>query len=259
MLNTSMPADTEHLDQRIARLSSHFTITRPDRPGPAPVVILMHGCGGPRPFFSEIANVVAKTGAAAILVDSFAPRRIGRAAALATVCTGARLQGRERAGDLFAAMAWARGQDWIDSGRIVAAGWSHGGWTLMDAMALRPGAEMQRATGLAGLPGEPLEGLAAAMIVYPYAGIASYAGRRDWRIAPRSIAILAGRDLIVGVKTPRAALERQRLRGAPLEIHHFETATHAFEDPEAEDPRVRHDPIATAREHALLRELVQAL
>ena len=129
----------------------------------------------------------------------------------------------------------------------------------MDALSLHAGPEMERVTGLAGLPPEPLQGLAGTMIVYPYAGIASYAGRRDWRLTPRSIAIVAGRDLIVGAKTPRAALERQRLRGAPLEIHHFETATHAFEDAEAEDPRVRHDPAATAREQALLRDLIASL
>ena len=55
-----------------------------------------------------MAKIVTEAGAAAILVDSFAPRRIGRAAALGTVCTGVRLQGRQRAGDLFAVMAWAR-------------------------------------------------------------------------------------------------------------------------------------------------------
>ena len=37
-------------------------------------------------------------------------------------------------------------------------GWSHGGWTIMDALALRPGAEMARATRIDDLPAEPLEG-----------------------------------------------------------------------------------------------------
>ena len=56
-------------------------------------------------------------------------------------------------------------------------GWSHGGWTIMDALALRSGAEMARATGIEDLPAEPLEGLARTMIVYPYASLGSYAGR----------------------------------------------------------------------------------
>lgn len=254
-----MRAERESIKHRTALLAPHFTVIRTEGGGRRPAIVMLHGCGGIRPFMNDMAKIAAEAGAAAIIVDSFAPRRISRVAAFATVCTGVRLQGRERAGDLYAAMAWARGQDWIDPERIAAAGWSHGGWTLMDALALTPGAEMERATGLTGLADEPLAGLRGAFIVYPYAGVASYAGRRDWRLAPRSIAILAGRDLIVGVDTPRTALNRQRLRGAPLEIHHFETAGHAFEDAEAEDPRVRYDAAATLREQTLLRDLIASL
>ncbi len=254
-----MPAQAfaETVARRIERLQPHFTVTRPDGAGPFPVVIMLHGCGGPRPFTEGMARVAAEAGAAVIQVDSFAPRRISRVAAFATVCTGAQLQGRERAGDLYAAIAWARAQSWAAPDRIVAMGWSHGGWTIMDALALRSGAEMARATGIDDLPAEPLEGLAGTMIVYPYASVGSYAGRRDWRMAPRSVAVLCGRDYIVG--TPRGPLERQRARGAPIDIHFFEDCTHAFEDEFAEDPRVRYNPAATQREYTLLRELIGSL
>jgi dienelactone hydrolase len=157
-----MPAQTfaETLEQRIARLTPHFALARPPGDGPFPVVVMLHGCGGPRPFLNDMAEVAVRAGAAAVQVDSYAPRGISRVAAIATVCTGARLHGRERAGDLYAATAWARAQTWADRDRIVAMGWSHGGWTIMDALALRSGAEMRRVTGLEGLPEEPLEGLA---------------------------------------------------------------------------------------------------
>jgi dienelactone hydrolase len=258
-LSVAVPtqAFAETLQQRITRLEPHFTVARPDASGRAPVVIMLHGCGGPRPFTEGMARVATEAGAAAILVDSFAPRRISRVAAIATVCTGAQLQGRERAGDLYAAIAWARTQSWADPERIVAMGWSHGGWTIMDALALRSGAEMARATRIDDLPAEPLEGLAGTLIVDPYASVGSYAGRRDWRLAPRSIAVLCGRDYIVG--TPRGPLERQRARGAPIDIHFFEDATHAFEDEFAEDPRVRYNPAATQREYALLRNMIASL
>lgn len=247
-------SSAETLHQRVSRLEPHFTITRPDGEARAPVVIMLHGCGGPRPFTEGMARVAVEAGAAVVLVDSFAPRRISRMAAFATVCTGAQLRGRERAGDLYAAMAWARTQRWADPERIIAMGWSHGGWTIMDALALRSGAEMARATGIDDLPAEPLEGLAGTMIVYPYASVGSLAGRRDWRMAPASIAVLCGRDYIVG--TPRGPLERQRARGAPIDIHFFEDATHAFEDESAEDTRVRYNSAATQREYALLREMI---
>lgn len=250
-------SDPTTLSSRALWLEPHFRVHKPNGDGPFPVVLMLHGCGGIRPFAEQVAEAVVRAGAVAVQIDSFAPRRIGRMAAIATVCTGARLLGRERAGDLFAAYAWARRQSWADPKRIIAAGWSHGAWTIMDGLALRSGEEMRRATGLTDLPQEPLAGLAAAMLIYPYAGVASYAGRRDWRMAPRCLAILAGRDQIVGVQTPRAALERQRARGAPIEIVHLSTATHAFEDQFAEDPRIRFDPDLVAREHALLCELIE--
>jgi dienelactone hydrolase len=257
LMGASMPAAAETLQDRVELLAPHFDVTRPEGGGPFPVLIMLHGCGGPRRFTDHTAEVAVRAGAAVINVDSYRPRRISRIAALATVCTGARLQGRERAGDLYAAIAWARAQSWADPERIVAMGWSHGGWTIMDALALRSGAEMARATRIDDLPAEPLEGLAGTLIVYPYASVGSYAGRRDWRLAPRSVAVLCGRDYIVG--TPRGPLERQRDRGAPIDIHFFEDATHAFEDEFAEDPRVRYNPAATQREYALLRDLLASL
>lgn len=251
-------AFAETVEQRIARLEPYYVVRHPENTeAKTPVVIMLHGCGGPRPFISDMADAAAAAGATAVVVDSFSPRRISRMAAYATVCTGARLQGRERAGDLYATLAWARRQPWADSARISVIGWSHGGWTIMDALALRTGEEMRRATGLEDLDREPLEGLAATMIVYPYTGVGTYTGNRDWRIAPRSTAIIAQRDYIVG--STRSALERQRARGAPMEIVLFENATHAFEDAEAADFRVRYNSAATARERDLLREMIAAL
>ncbi|MBY0563978.1 MAG: dienelactone hydrolase family protein [Hyphomonadaceae bacterium] len=247
----------ETLDLRIAQLAPHFTVTKPPGAGLFPVLFMLHGCGGPRPFLREMTKVALAAGAAVVVIDSFAPRRISRVAAFATVCTGMRLRGRERAGDLYAALAWARTQSWADVARFAAIGWSHGSWTIMDALALRAGAEIERATGLSGLPAEPLDGLAATLLVYPYAGPGSLTGQRDWRIQPASTAIIAGRDYIVG--DTRGALQRQRARGAPIEILVFEAVTHAFEDREAEDPRVRYNESATRREHDLLQAMIAGL
>src|SRR5262249_56980331 len=129
--------------------------------------------------------------------------------------------------------AGARGQNWGQRDSWVAAGWSHGGWTVIDAMALRSGAEMARATGLAELPEEPLAGVCACFLAYPYAGRASFAGRRAWRFTPRTIAIIGGRDYIVGADVPRAAMERLRAAGGALDIQFFSTPTPALDAPEA--------------------------
>jgi dienelactone hydrolase len=217
---------------------------------------MLHGCGGRQPFLDGYAAALRDIGVASLIVDSHKPRSINRVAASLTVCTGARLQGRERAGDLYAAFAWARGQNWVDASKIFAAGWSHGAWTILDALALRAGPEMQRATKLVDLPDEPLHGLAGTFLAYPYAGIASTAGRRAPRLTPPTTAIVCGRDYIVGTKVPLAALERLRGHGVPIELKLFAENTHAFECTPAYDPRVRYDAEAARRAHALMNDLV---
>ncbi|MGE0597154.1 MAG: dienelactone hydrolase family protein [Hyphomonadaceae bacterium] len=244
------------LAERIAFLEPWFEVAKPDGLGPFPLLVMLHGCGGRQPFLDGYAEVAREQGVASLIVDSHKPRRIGMIGASLTVCTGARLQGRERAGDLFAAFAWARAQAWVDASRIMAAGWSHGGWTVLDALALRPGAEMARATKLSGLPDEPLQGLAAAFLGYPYAGVAALSGRRRLRLDVPISAIVCGRDTIVGTKAPLAALSRMRGRGAAIDVSVFDTATHAFECDTALDPRVRYDRDLTLRAHDLMRDMI---
>lgn len=246
----------ETVAQRAASLMAHAEVLRPEGPGPFATVVQMHGCGGCKPFQRRYAEAVRAAGGAAIVLDSFAHRRIGTFEAYATVCTGARLQGAERAGDLFAAVHWARQQPWADPNRLIAAGWSHGGWTVMDALCLQPGEDMARQTGLADLPGEPLAGLSGVFLVYPYCGLASLSGRRPWRIQPATCAIVAGRDRVVGSRRPQAVLEELRAAGVPLDLHVWPEATHAFDEAEAEDVRVRYSEPRMRQAQALLQAMV---
>ena len=134
--------------------------------------------------------------------------------------------------------------------RIVAIGWSHGGWTIMDALALRSGEEMRARDGArAILPDEPLRGpgrrRCSSIPMRASARMPAGANGASRRAASP---IVARARLHRRLRRARA-LERQRARGAPIEILLFENATHAFEDQHAEDPRVRYNPAATAREH----------
>ena len=250
-----MAAPSVTMAHRIAALLDHATIVKPDGDGPFKTVLLMHGCGGRKPFMDRWAHVVRDAGCAAIVIDSYAPRRISRTEAYALICTGLKFWGRERAGDLYAMLAWARAQSW--TGPLVAAGWSHGGWTILDALALDPKGEAQRATGLRDVPADPLAGLSAAFLAYPYVGPASLARRRTWHAHPRTLAIAAGRDTIVGQITPR--LHALTQSGLPLETRLFETATHAFDESDANDPRVRYDEALTLRAHGLMRDLLDSI
>ncbi|MBI1185842.1 MAG: prolyl oligopeptidase family serine peptidase [Alphaproteobacteria bacterium] len=241
-------------DKRIDDLADNLRVVKPDGPGPFPVVLQFHGCGGVKPLQARYADAARAAGWAAVIVDSYAHRRISQAQAYAFVCTGLRLHGRERAGDLYAALAWARRQDWANPERLAVAGWSHGGWTVLDALAMEH-AHAERATKLP-LPHAPLAGVRGAFVVYPYCGPGRAPMRRVLDPPIAMTAIVGGRDSVVG--TPRRALERLAAHGVALDLHLFETATHAFDEAEARDVRVCYDAALTARATALYQALLRA-
>jgi dienelactone hydrolase len=255
---TSSEAAVRSFSDHIAALSPAFEVRLPEGEGPFPVVLQFHGCGGVKKLQGRWADVVTEAGWAAVIVDSYAHRGISYVEALTQVCPGLRLWGRERAGDVFAAVAWAKEQAWADASRIVLAGWSHGGWTVLDALALHPGDQVQRAAKLSGLPEEPLAGVVGAFVVYPYAGVGSVAAEQGLRLDVGTRAIVGSRDVIVGSKALRKRLEAMRTPGAPVDVVWFEGATHAFDEPEARDMRVAFSPELTARAHRMLREYLHA-
>lgn len=252
-------AAAQTMAERAAMLSSHLTVTRPEGAGPFPVVVMMHGCGGRRAFLDDYARAVNEAGGAAVIVDSLQPRGIGRFGALTSVCTGARLRGRERAGDLYAMLDWVRAQSWADRERLIIAGWSHGAWTAMDALALRSGEEMQRATGLSDLPTEPLAGVEASFLVYPYVGPPAFAGKRAWRISPPTLAIVGGRDRVVGTRAPLASLDQIRGHGVEIETVLFPNATHAFDEQGTLSPISHYNADYARQAEALLARLVRSV
>lgn len=248
-------AMTQAFETRIGAIAATAQLVLPDGPGPFPLVVQMHGCGGSSPNQLRWAQISRSAGCAALILDSYAFRRIGTTQAIATICTGLRLHGRERAGDLFGALAWARAQPWADPERLCAIGWSHGGWSILDALAMGP-AQYGPATRLSNLPAAPLAGLRGAFVLYPYLGRAALAARQKLSHPARVEAIVCGRDRTVGARVPLAALERLRNAGANLEAHFFAHCTHDFDEPDRRTPGMRHDEAAIARAQGLFREFL---
>lgn len=236
-----------HTREEWARQVLEFaTITKPNGDGPFPVVIQLHGCGGPRPIQVFYGQTALEQGFAVVNVDSFKPRRIAKFDAAMRVCTGMLLHGYERAADVYALYDWARQQDWVDKDRIVFSGWSHGGWTVMDALAMSDpamGDKAGRLSKLIDLPDQPLAGLAAAILIYPYAAFPSMTYSRGWGCnKPKVYAILCGKDQVVGVRHPPRALDRLERDGLSVQRLFLPEATHAFDDEKPGDPRSRYHP-----------------
>ena len=258
MVFTPFASAKETLQQRIDALIPGSQLLLPEGEGPFPVAIQMHGCGGVKKLQGRWAPVAREAGWAVLILDSYAHRKINTLQAYATVCTGMRLWGRERAGDLYAAMEWVRQQSWADHEHIVAAGWSHGGWTVLDSMALTPGAEAESATRLTGLPPEPLKGLVGAFVIYPFTGPGALAPSRGIRVDVPIKALVGTADVVVGNVSVERALQKMRTPGAPVDITMLQGATHAFDEIEAQDMRVRYDPELTQKAQEMYAAFLKA-
>ncbi len=232
-----------------ALLLAGLVVVKPEGSGPFPVVVQMHGCGGVTAMQRTYAEASCARGMAVVIVDSLTPRGIGDVAARLTVCTGMHLRGAERAADLGLVLDWLADQPWADPHRIAAAGWSHGAWAIMEALA-------------APQPHPRMTDLRIVSLFYPYAGVASRTRAHGWgRHQPPVFACLAGRDLTVGRIAPRRAIERLQTDGLDVELLHLPEATHAFdEDHDNLDPRITRRPDLTAQARgAYLAALARAL
>jgi dienelactone hydrolase len=224
------------------KVAKHSRVFKPAGPGPFPVALILHGCGGKTPFLEEYARTAVQQGWAAVVVDSLKPRGMSSLDAKLFVCTGVALRGLTRAADVFAMLAWLETQGWADANHVFLAGWSHGGWTIMDSYAI--GDNAARATKLADADAARLRrSVKGALLVYPYAGYPSLTSRRGWgEGAPPVWSVLAGKDAVVGWKLPGKALDRLAGDGLAVDRRFFDDATHAFDDDKANDPRARYRP-----------------
>ena len=239
------------------RIAAGLTVRKPFGFGPFPVVLQLHGCAGNQPFQNRYAEAALKAGFAVVIVDSFRPRGLSRLDGSLFVCTGAALRGSQRAADLYAVMHWLKGQDWADHTRVVTAGWSHGGWTIMDALAQGP--EAARMTGLTDAGPDLLQGVRGTFLVYPYAAFPSLTSARGWNGArPKVFAVLGGRDQVVGERYPRKSLDRLKRDGLSVDTLYFPEATHSFDDDDANDPRTKYRADLSEQARAYYVKALQA-
>lgn len=228
------------LADRWTLLEAGTTVVAPDDDRPRPAVLLFHGCGGLRDHLPRYAEAAKAAGWRAFIVDSYGPRGWSREMALLTVCTGLRLRGDERAGDVLAALDGVSRRRDVDPSRIALAGWSHGGWGIMEAMSA------DRRDGTLGLsdPGAvSLGGVIAAYLAYPYIGAGALNRMRPWKHCPRTLAVISRADHLTTVRNAERVHAMVRDCGAHVETW-IADGTHAFDEPGASRPMRYHPELA---------------
>lgn len=232
-----------------AELSRHlapgYRLTTPDGAGPFPTALLFSGCDGPRDNLDTWAAALAAAGWAALIVDSHAHRGLDDYALWRLVCAGQILTGAERAADVAVALADARAMPQVDAGRLALIGASHGGWAVMEFLAMAERGNLP--PGLTAFPdAAPLEGLRAALLLYPYCGTMSRAARRGWSQPLPVLFLLVEGDTIADEAPCLQTATRADRRGLPVEVHTYDGVTHGFDQRDkAPFSTLRYDPDTT--------------
>jgi dienelactone hydrolase len=226
--------------ERWAMLEPHTQHVGPDDDRARPAVLLFHGCGGLRAHLPLYAEAAKAAGVRAFIIDSFGARGWSRAFALATVCTGVRLRGWARAGDVMAAIQGLSQRPDVDGSRLGLAGWSHGGWAIMEALSAPR--EMAGEMLLRDPAAAELSGVRAVFLAYPYVGVAATGRFRAWRHCPKTLAVIAARDHLTTVRNAERVLD---VACGNVEIERWTVdGTHAFDEPTGAGP-MRHDQALT--------------
>ena len=191
------------------------------------MVLMFHGCGGLGVHLDHYALAATGQGVRVAIVDSYAPRGWSDRFAKTLVCTGAIFRGAERAGDVLAAVHGAAEELDADPGALVLAGWSHGGWAIMDLMTMpleRPGE-----AGLMDPSPSPLQGVRGLFLAYPYGGLTALSRERDWVRRPRTLAVLGEKDRVTHPRDAQRIYDRLTAAGCELEVWRA-PGRHAFDE-----------------------------
>ncbi|MFS2316553.1 dienelactone hydrolase family protein [Maricaulis sp. D1M11] len=247
------------LEAQVQLIKNHVVTRLPEnRAGPVPVVILFHGCGGRRPLQEFYADALTDAGYGVLIVDSAGARDIGRTEALASVCTAVRLWGQERAADVYAAVELARRHPDLDGETIALVGWSHGGWTALEALAYA-GERVRPPTFQDTIYTTPtLGGLGLVIGMYPYCSPPLRSEPAHWHRDVRVRMVLAGDDRIANPAHCRAKVDEARRLGLDAAYVEWPGLSHAFDDDKPGNWFMQYDADAAhrARDHlvALLDE-----
>ena len=250
----------KHTPEELAPLlKPHFRIKRPLDGGPSPTVVGFHGCYGVNKRVRDWADYLVELGYATIMVDSYTGRGF-TPDDVEDVCAGRKFWGSERAGDVLVSLNEIRKLSFVDKNQLVLIGWSHGAWTIMDLLALDPPRNLP--TNLSRSPDQPLAGVKAIILFYPYCEFPAKARRRGWTHDIRVLLLIAGRDSIVSSEACLEIVSILENKGQPITVHVYPSVDHAF-DMREEDLKgsqlLRSRDATSDAQRRIMRFLIEAL
>lgn len=211
--------------------------TPPNAKGPFPTVVFLHGCGGLAPNHVDWANWWKARGFAVYAINSYKGRG-WKGPEIKQVCTGHRFTGTERAADALVGLNAIRNNPQVDPNRIVIMGWSHGGWTALDLMALNP-PQSEPPTLTAPVRTKSgqlanLGGVRGVITLYPYCGPLAEVQKLGLRARIPLLMLNAGSDRVVPHEACEAVAARAKQAGFPIQAHTYGGgADHGYDNKKA--------------------------
>jgi dienelactone hydrolase len=247
----------DSLAERADLLAGHVQYYAPPGGGRAPLVILSSGCGGvtgesgPNRVMNNYAEAAARAGAYAVIVDGLGARGIDRAKAIRSVCSGVRLRGAERAGDILGGEALARRRWGGAISGVILAGWSHGAWTVMELLSDGPAPRHVGSLRVDGPAGALKPD--AVVLYYPYCGLLNRASRRPkWAFNGPLLLVTAELDSMGAQEKCLPFLSRNMADTSQVRHIDARGQTHAFdEEMQSADSKFRYSAAATAKSEAV--------
>lgn len=194
----------------------------PEPPKLKPVIIGLHGCGGPLGATDKLSAHLARyaayfnaEGYHYLVPNSFAPR--GEKSICGTAGAQRSITELDRRADVFAAMAWLSTQLQVDMKRVAVVGWSHGAQTVLTVMDASD-------SFLATQPRQPL----AAVAFYP--GCFSQGKGSGYKLAAPMLMMVGELDNWTPARHCVAFHQRMRFSsGPPFELVVYPGSYHGFD------------------------------
>jgi dienelactone hydrolase len=213
-------ATPQNFEQTRTMLQPYVQVLVPDRSDPRPAVLLFHGCGGLKEYNMPRARQLVAQGYVAIVIDSYT----GRGVDVQRSCDGRELQGNQRAADVVVGLELARNHPAIDADKLFLMGYSHGGWTILEALA--NGAQLP--PGLTDSPGNHLQGVRGLIAWYPYCGFgADYL--RGWDSDIPVLMLLAAEDQTTAPEPCVDIASGHANQGKPVSWQVYPGVDHGFD------------------------------